>query len=245
MNKTIRKGMLAVGVAASSALCGASLLAPSTFAAAPIGHLAFTDVNFYDCVVRQYAALNPGIIENPAADVSLTDAQLASIKVLNCNYGQDEGSYTDLPSYFRGQDKIASTAGLNKLTGLKTLYLAGHSFSTIDLTKNTQLKNLTLYSDSLTSLNLSGQPDLQNLNIGGNGLTALDLSKQVNLVWLQVSYNNLTTLDLTANTKLESLQANHNKLTSLTLGENTKLKGLEIVDNKLAQVDDDLRQLCD
>ena len=114
MKKTIKKSMLAVGVAAGSALYGATLLAPTTFAAG-IGNQVFTDANFYECVDKQYNALNPGILETTTSETVLTDAQLASISALNCDYiNTDE-------SYYEATTKITSTAGLNKLIGLKKL----------------------------------------------------------------------------------------------------------------------------
>lgn len=222
MKNLTKKSALAIGVLASSALCGVALSAPNTFAVEKVAGY-FHDDGFLECVVAQYNALNP---TTPTTKEDMDIAQAASIQTLNCNYGNLGQGYTDLPSYFpEGKPRITDTAGITKLTGLRTLYLTGHAFNSISLHDNQELRALSMgTNNNLTgTLDLSYAKKLQTVNVGGNNLTGLKLDGLTDLAWLQASYNNLSTLDLSTNTNLQSLELVGNSLTALNTTKNTKL----------------------
>lgn len=223
MKNLTKKSALAIGVLASSALCGVALSAPNTFAV-ETAYDSFPDKNFLGCVVAQYNALNP----TKATTIEAIDvSQVASLEVLNCNYGTIGQGYTDLPSYYTATAKITNTGGIKKLTGLKTLYLSGHSFSSIDLSANTKLRAVSIGTNAnLTSLDLHYAPSLQTANVGGANLSSLNLTGLKSLAWLQASHNNLSTLDLSTNTGLQSLEIVDNKLTSINVSAAKNLGSL-------------------
>lgn len=215
MNKITKKSALAIGVLASSALCGTALMAPNTFADA-LASGAFNDQNFLECVVGQYNALNPN---DATTKEDIKVSQVESLEVLNCNYGTTGEGYSDLPSYYKATAKITDTTGLSLMKALKTLYIAGHeNLGEITLSDLASLRKLDVHNDGLTRISLSAQPSLQTLNIGANELTELDLTKQTKLTWLQASHNHLTSL-------------------KLKLPETSELQTLEVVDNDLTTID--------
>ncbi|MBR2741552.1 hypothetical protein IKD98_02250 [Candidatus Saccharibacteria bacterium] len=222
--------LLSTLLVGAGCLLAGGLLQNNTFA---IGNAAFTDENFYACVVRQFNALYPNevtIATNPA-DTVLTNAQLAKMEFLNCeriNPSQVWSLYGNLPSYYElNGPKATSVAGLEKLTGLKSLYLQGHDLTSIDLSKNVNLTELGLGQNGLTEVDLSKnvkinhlgihepitsfyEPTLTELgsaNLQGCELESIDVSKNQKLVNLLLNDGNrkIKELDLTKNQKLRTL----------------------------------------
>lgn len=221
MNKITKKSALAIGVLASSALCGTALMAPNTFADT-LASGAFSDQNFLECVVGQYNALHP---DDVTTKETMTVPQVESLEVLNCNYGEQQ--YTDLPSYYTATAKITNTRGIEHMKDLKTLYMSGHSFSSIDLHLHTKLRALSIgTNNNLTSLDLHNSKKLQTANVGGANLSTLNLEGLTELTWLQASHNNLSTIDLSTNTGLQSLELVDNKLTKIDVSKSPKLATL-------------------
>lgn len=205
MKNISKKNALAIGVFASSALFGSALLTPNSFAVG-MGNPAFTDQNFYECVVRQFDASFPGeitIAEN-AYETVLSDAQLAKMTTLRCHYGDAES--------FAPSTKIKNIDGVQLLTSLR-YFGAG--------------------SQSITTMNFSANTEIKDLSIGGNPLTSLDITKLTKLYWMQASWNQLQTLDVSNSPELETLFVNDNKLQSLDLSANTKLKEIRAYTNRL------------
>ncbi|MBP3921203.1 MAG: Ig-like domain-containing protein [Bacilli bacterium] len=227
---------------------------------------AFTDENFYKCVIDNYY---PGGHSN--YDINLTDEQLESIKNLRC------------PTTY----EVADIKGIEKLTNLENIDLDYYSDS-LDFSNNHNLKSLTIYSKSLKSLNISNNTLLTNLKIQGAKLSELDLSNNINLeifelAWwgasvpenyalvenidlnnnvnlkelylpyqnltninldnfdkleiLDLSHNNIENINLTNNTLLKSLNLNSNKITNINLSNNILLKDINIRYNKIASID--------
>ena len=189
---------------------------------------AFTDMEFYKCVVDRYNYINETDLEY---DVSLTDAQLASIESLTCG-----GRY---------YGEITNTSGIEKLTGLKSLTLVNNNFSTIDLSYNTQLTYLNLgeyenYSyngNNITSINLSNNAELKELHLEGNDIENLNLSNNLKLEALYASSNEFTELDLSHNTLLKRIRLISSKLTTIDLTHNALLEELDLSDTLIESID--------
>ena len=201
---------------------------------------AFTDENFYKCVVDAYNRENSTSI---AYTESLTDEQLKSIKQLSCSgYNKSD------------EEKIANTKGLEKLIALTWLDVGNNQLTKLDVSKNTALTNLNVWDNQLTSIDVSKNTSLTklavrknqltkldvskntaltNLNVWDNQLTELDVSKNTSLTELNVKYNQLTSIDVSQNTNLKYLYTNFNQLTELDVSKNTSLIGLNVENNQL------------
>ena len=146
---------------------------------------AFTDQNFYNCVVDAYNEEN---YTNVAYTENLTDEQLQSITRLYCV-----------------NEYIYILNGIEKLTSLTKLDLTNNYLSSIDLSSNTSLTKLVLYGNNLSSIDLSKNTALTELYLGWNNLSSIDVSENPALTDLKVAGNNLTEIDLSKNTKLTDL----------------------------------------
>ena len=173
---------------------------------------AFTDENFYKCVVDAYN-YNKGT--SLPYTTSLSDSQLGSIKSLSCN----DYSKSD-------EEKIKNTNGLEKLTALTYLSVVGNQLVNLDVSKNTALTYLNVDSNKLTSLDVSKNTALTYLVASSNQLVNLDVSKNTSLTQLSASSNQLTNLDVSKNIALTHLDVDSNKLTNLDVSKNTALKTL-------------------
>ena len=85
---------------------------------------AFTDDNFYKCVVDAYNKKNNTSLPYTT---NLSDEQLKTITSLNC-----VGTGTN--------EKIESTNGLEKLTALNYLHVDDNQLTEIDISKNIQFE---------------------------------------------------------------------------------------------------------
>ena len=203
---------------------------------------AFTDDNFYKCVVNAYNEKNNTSLPYTT---NLSDEQLKTITSLNC-----VGTGTN--------EKIESTNGLEKLTALNYLHVDDNQLTEIDISKNIQLLSLSLSKNQLTNLdvsnnisltilqagdnqlvdiNLNDAIALKRLDIYNNKLTSLDVSKNTTLTSLNVDSNQLTKLDVSNNTALTELYAYNNQLTSLDVSKNTTLTYLNVNNNQLTSLD--------
>ena len=178
---------------------------------------AFTDDNFYKCVVDEYNKENG---ERKAYTESLTDEQLQTITYLRC-HGKE----------------IVSADGLEKLKSLKTLELGSNQLINLNISDNRLLEKLRANDNQLTSLDLSNNSKLQYLSIINNQITTLDTSKNPSLKNLYAYKNKLTNLDVSKNLALEDLYVYNNQLTSLDVRNNKELKNLIIYDNQLTNLD--------
>ena len=222
---------------------------------------AFTDENFYKCVVDAYNDRNGTSV---AYTTNLTDEQLATINNLNC-YG----------FYKSDEEKVISVNGLEKLVNITKLYLTDNLITNIDLSKNTKLTDLRLSGNQLTTLDVSQNTELTHLEAKNNQLINLDVSNNTelvelfvpknqlnsldisnnitireldvsenqltnlevtNIVYLDVSENQLTTLNLENNPKLSSIDAHNNKLTNIDVSNNTSLTSLHVYNNQLTNI---------
>ena len=184
---------------------------------------AFTDDNFYKCVVDAYNSENKTSLPYTT---NLSDSQLGSIKKLSCNgyYKSDE-------------EKIKNTNGLEKLTALTDLYFGDNQLTELDVSKNISLMYLRLSNNQLTNLDLSKNTALTHLDVGSNQLTSLDVSSNTLLTILGVDNNQITSLDVSKNTKLRELYVRKNQITSLDVSKNTAITGLYVSENQLTSLD--------
>ena len=184
---------------------------------------AFTDENFYKCVVDAYNiehhSNNQGYTKLPYT-TNLSDEQLKTIKSMSCI-----------------MDNIKNANGIEKLTSLSYLYLGGSQLTELDVSKNTALTKLDVSHNKLTELDVSKNTALTHLNVSFNKLTELDVSKNTALISLDVQSNQLTNLDVSKNTALTHLNVSFNKLTELDVSKNTALISLDVQSNQLTNLD--------
>ncbi len=182
---------------------------------------AFTDDNFYKCVVDAYNSENKTSLPYTT---NLSDEQLKTITNLNC-----VGTGTN--------EKIESTNGLEKLTALNYLYVGDNQLTEIDVSKNTALTHLDVSSNQLVNLDVSKNTALTYLDASSNQLVSLDVSKNIALTYLYASNNQLTKLDVSGATALKTLYASGTQLTTLDVSKNTALTDLSISKSRLASLD--------
>lgn len=178
---------------------------------------AFTDQNFYNCVIDEYNYEN---FTKLPYTTSLTNEQLKTIETLHCS----------------GED-IESVEGISFITGLTDLTIGGKKIANIDVSKNINLISLNVNNIQLTELDLSKNTNLVQLFVSNNQLTTLDVTNNVNLKELWVDGNKLTNLDVSKNTNLEKLYADRNSLVNINLEKNVNLIELWINYNKLINLD--------
>ena len=184
---------------------------------------AFTDENFYKCVINAYNNKNNASL---GYDVSLTDEQLATITSINCSGHNKEDV-----------DVVRSTNGLNKLVNITNLDLFDNQITSIDLSHNPSLTSLNLVGNQLTNVDLSHNIALETLLLDSNQLLNIDTSYNTALKNLSLSYNLLTSIDLRYNTLLTSLDLHQNQLTNIDLSHNRLLTHLYLYSNKLTNID--------
>ena len=184
---------------------------------------AFTDDNFYKCVVDAYNKENKTSLPYTT---NLNDEQLKTITVLECDgYGESD------------ENKIKSANGIEKLTALIDLRVEHNKLTSLDVSKNTSLTYLYLFSNQLTELNVSKNTALTSIDVNYNKFTSLDVSKNIALTTLNVGNNQLTELDVSKNTALTDLYVSNNQLTSIDVSKNTALTDLYVGDNQLTELD--------
>ena len=182
---------------------------------------AFTDDNFYKCVVNAYNEKNNTSLPYTT---NLSDEQLKTITSLNC-----VGTGTN--------EKIESTNGLEKLTALNYLHVDDNQLTEIDISKNIQLLSLSLSKNQLTNLDVSNNISLTILQAGDNQLVDINLNDAIALKRLDIYNNKLTSLDVSKNTALTVLDANNNQVTNLDVNNNTALTKLYAYNNQLTSLD--------
>ena len=186
-------------------------------------NIAFTDENFYKCVVDAYNEKNNTSV---AYTTNLTDEQLKTITKLKCS-GLNKAN----------EEKIKDTEGLEKLTSLISLYLNDNQLMELDVSKNSELEYLDVYNNQLTNIDVSKNLELYFFRITNNQLTYIDVSKNAELTTLNVSGNQLTEINLSSNTKLQNLELSDNKLTVIDISKNNALKSLNVDFNQLTNLD--------
>ena len=184
---------------------------------------AFTDENFYKCVVDAYNRKNNTSIPYTT---NLSDEQLNTINELVCmnNNKSDE-------------EKIKSVNGLERLISLKRLDVSSNQLTNMNISKNTSLTWLDVGENQLTNLDVSKNTALEIFSANNNQLTDIDISKNIALENLDVSSNQLTGVDISKNTVLKSSNVSSNKLTELDLNNNTALENLDANKNQLTSLD--------
>ena len=181
---------------------------------------AFTDENFYKCVVDSYNDRNGTSV---AYTTNLTDEQLKTITFLNC-YGYRKSD----------EEKVISVNGLEKLVNITKLYLIDNLITNIDLSKNTKLTDLRLSGNQLTTLDVSQNTELTHLDAKNNQLINLDVSNNTELVELFVPKNQLNSLDIPNNITIRELDVSENQLTNL---EVTNIVYLDVSKNQLTNLE--------
>ena len=184
---------------------------------------AFTDENFYKCVVDAYNRKNNTSLPYTT---NLSDEQLNTINELVCmnNNKSDE-------------EKIKSVNGLERLISLKRLDVSSNQLTNMNISKNTSLTWLDVGENQLTNLDVSKNTALEIFSANNNQLTDIDISKNIALENLDVSSNQLTGVDISKNTVLKSSNVRSNKLTELDLNNNTALENLDANKNQLTSLD--------
>ena len=184
---------------------------------------AFTDDNFYKCVVDAYNKENKTSLPYTT---NLNDEQLKTITVLECDgYGKSD------------ENNIKSANGIERLTALTVLNVSYNQLTSIDVSKNIALTYLDVSNNQLAELNVSKNTSLINSYVSSNKLTSLDVSNNLALTNLDVHWNELTEIDVSKNTELTSLYAGSNHLTEIDVSENTKLTYLSVSWNELTEID--------
>ncbi len=184
---------------------------------------AFTDENFYKCVVDAYNKKNNTSLPYTT---NLSGEQLKTITELSC-YAFNKPD----------NEKIKSIDGLEKLTALTYLDVSYNQLTSLDVSKNTALTYLRVYSNQLTKLDVSKNTALTYLSVSYNQLTSLDVSKNTALTKLYADRNPLTDLDVSKNTALTYLSVYSYQLTKLDVSKNTALIDLDVYGNKLTNLD--------
>mgnify|MGYP001040130439 CR=1 FL=1 len=177
---------------------------------------AFTDQNFYNCVVDEY---NSNDSKKISYTTNMSDTQLKSINTLSCN-----------------PENIKSVKGIEKLTNLTKLDVYNNQLTSLDVSNNVNLTELDASYNQLTNLDVSENVKLEKLYVSSNQLTSLDVSKNINLTELMVHDNQLTSLDVSKNTNLTELRVYDNQLTSLDVGKNSNLTILHASSNQLTSL---------
>ena len=199
---------------------------------------AFSDDNFYQCVVDAYNTKNNASL---AYTVSLSDSELQTIEELWCNNKNVKdasglGKMTSLTNLHIGSNQLTSL-NVSKLSGLMYLDVQSNQLTSLDLSNNSNLITLNVSYNQLTSLDLSVITNLTSLNAYSNQLTSLNFTKNYSLNYLNVSNNQLTNLDLVYNKNLTTLNVASNQLTNIDLTNNLNLISLNVANNQLTSLD--------
>ena len=176
---------------------------------------AFTDENFYKCVIDAYNSNNNASV---AYTESLTDEQLETIKHLNCNgYNKSD------------EEKIINVNGLEKLVNITELYLTDNLITNIDLSNNKKIQELRIDDNKLTNIIFDNNINLTWLTAYNNQLENIDFINIPNLEILYVGKNLFKNLDLSAGINLKKVYAyENNQLTNITSNNNAYLLELDV-----------------
>ena len=176
---------------------------------------AFTDENFYKCVVDAYNKENNTSV---AYTDNLTDEQLETIKHLNCNgYNKSD------------EEKIINVNGLEKLVNITELYLTDNLITNIDLSNNKKIQELCIDDNKLTNIIFDNNINLTWLTAYNNQLENIDFINIPNLEILYVGKNLFKNLDLSAGINLKKVYAyENNQLTNITSNNNAYLLELDV-----------------
>ena len=176
---------------------------------------AFTDENFYKCVIDAYNSNNNASF---AYTESLTDEQLETIKHLNCNgYNKSD------------EEKIINVNGLEKLVNITELYLTDNLITNIDLSNNKKIQELRIDDNKLTNIIFDNNINLTWLTAYNNQLENIDFINIPNLEILYVGKNLFKNLDLSAGINLKKVYAyENNQLTNITSNNNAYLLELDV-----------------
>ena len=178
---------------------------------------AFTDDNFYKCVIDEY---NKDHSTKLPYTTNLSDEQLKTVFDLNC-----------------AGKNVKSTKGLERLTSLSWLIVSDNQLTNLDVSKNTALDRLHVVGNQLTNLDVSKNVTLEQLYVDNNQLTNIDVSGATALKYLSINNNQLTSLDVSKNTVLKKIDAKNNQLTNLDASGATALTSLDARNNQLINLD--------
>ena len=166
---------------------------------------AFTDDNFYKCVINGYNTRYNSYTSRPnyCSDYSyhknvnytykLSNKQLSCIGDVVCSAKKGWDDYT--------------VSNVSNITGIKKL---------------SNLSYLSLIGQNLTSFNVSGLSNLKHLYIDGNKkMTSINLTTNTKLTYLSIYSCKLNSLDLSKNTKLSEFYLGDNGLTSIEVPNKT------------------------
>lgn len=156
------------------------------------------------------------------------------------------------------ENKIRDLTGIEGLSNLKTLILAGHKITDLDLSSNTNLEKVVaqfneiesvilpeterltevdFWGNKLSAIDVSNLPNLKKLALYNNELSSINTSQNPYLETLNVSLNTLNSIDITNNTKLTSLYITLAGLTELDVSQNINLETLDCTNNALTTLD--------
>ena len=198
---------------------------PSIVNAAP-ANPAFTDDEFYACVVDNYNKEND---TDYGYDTNLTDEQLESIQSLYC---VSEENVLGYPVH-----TFVNTTGIEKMTGLTNVGMMGQRMTAIDLSQNTNLTYVGFANTLLQSLDLTRNSKLQSIELDNNRLTAIDWNSQA-LESVDITESSLSSLDFSRVPNILILHLLHmNSLESLNIRSLTQLQELSVIDTPITALD--------
>jgi Leucine-rich repeat (LRR) protein/translation initiation factor IF-1 len=175
---------------------------------------AFTDQNFYNCVIDAYN--NENQTNKVPYTYNLSDDELKSITQLICH-----------------NKVIDNTMGLEKMSSLTRLYLSSNELSELDVSNNISLVTLSVTSNSLSKLDVSKNVALTQLIVYYNQLTDLITTGATSLKKIDAGHNLLTEINIENNKLLETLDIRQNYITDINLAENSNLMELTACYNGL------------
>lgn len=185
---------------------------------------AFTDDNFYKCVVDAYNSENKTSLPYTT---NLSDEQLKTISFLGCSGYKKKTS-----------ERIYNLNGIEKLDNVKSLIILYQNITNLNLSKNLKLERIRVANnDELSNIDISQNILLTKVMLYGNNITSLDLSKNTSLEYIDVSDNKLSTLNLENNVNLKTLYLFKNNLDTINLRNNVLLNTLDLNCNKLKDID--------
>ena len=195
---------------------------PSIVNAAP-ANPAFTNDAFYSCVVNAYNREND---TDYGYDTNLTDEQLATIKMLQCNNIEDNINYPNL----------TNMTGVEKLIGLEHVAVRGTDLMSADLSQNPNVHEIHFKNNNLKTINVN-KSLIRWVEIAESQLEHLDLSNASNLYYVELWTPSLKSLDVHSTPGLKRLYVYDGPLTSLNLNGTTSLEELELWNTNLPSLD--------
>ncbi len=217
---------------------GLGVVAGSSAFAAP-ANSAFTDDNFYKCVISasNKDVANGGNGTSLAVTDNITDEQLASITKLLCSgLGAEDSA------------KISSIAGIEKMTGLTDIDLDNNKISVANFSSNAALDTLLISKNALTSLVLPASvTSVQAHHNDTNVELAIDASNATDLDYLDVESSKLALpLDLSGAPALTQMKVNHTNIDVLDLTHNPVINVVQGygMDNLIIKADVDYDEVA-